>query len=180
MLRANFIYGDMKTASQDETFGELKIRTSLQPGDIGTIILLHGIYYSQKYGFDHTFDAYVAGPLSEFAKRNDDRERIWIVELAGEIVGTIAIVRAADNRAQLRWLLITPKAQGRGIGKLLMQKALDFCRAKNYEAVFLWTVNILTAAAQLYRLSGFLITEEASAELWGTTVTEQCYQLILN
>jgi hypothetical protein len=29
-----------------------------------------------EYGFDRTFEAYVAGPLAEFARRGSDRERI--------------------------------------------------------------------------------------------------------
>ena len=36
----------------------LRIRTNLQPGDVGRIITLHGVLYAQEYGFDPTFEAF--------------------------------------------------------------------------------------------------------------------------
>src|SRR5215472_7259139 len=44
------------------------VRTYLKPGDIGAIVSLHGILYAGEYGFDPTFEAYVAGPLAEFVR----------------------------------------------------------------------------------------------------------------
>jgi N-acetylglutamate synthase-like GNAT family acetyltransferase len=157
----------------------IKIRSRLQPGDIAYLVLLHGTLYAAEHGWDHTFEAYVAGPLAEFAKSHSGRERIWIVERDGEVAGSIAIVEAADNKAQLRWLLLHPDLRGRGIGRTLMEEALSFCRDSRYSLVFLWTVSALTDAAKLYQAAGFRLIEEETHELWGTTVTEQRYDLIL-
>ena len=157
----------------------IKLRSHLQPGDIGYLVFLHGTLYAAEQGWDHTFEAYVAGPLAEFAKFQGERERIWIVERNGEVAGSIAIVEAADNKAQLRWLLLHPDLRGLGIGRLLIEEALSFCRESRYSLVFLWTVSALADAAKLYQAAGFRLTEEAARELWGTTVTEQRYDLIL-
>lgn len=54
----------------------LRIRTDLKPGDIGYLTYLHGVLYASEYGWDNTFEAYVAGPLAEFAKAHSNRERI--------------------------------------------------------------------------------------------------------
>src|SRR5690349_14047812 len=117
---------------------EPQVRNYLKPGDIGYLIYLHGVLYAQEYGWDHTFEAYVAGPLAEFAKSHNERERIWIVEKDGKVAGSIGIVEAAAGEAQLRWFLLHPDLRGRGLGRRLIEQALDFCRARGYALVYLW------------------------------------------
>jgi len=154
-------------------------RTSLRPGDIGAVIELHGRIYAREYGFDHTFEAYVAGPLAEFARSATPRERIWLAERHGEIVGCIAIVASAPEVAQLRWFLVDPSARGLGIGKTLIHEAVAFSKACNYKSVILWTVSVLTAAANLYRSMGFRLVERKPVKQWGVDVIEERYELDL-
>ncbi|VVB70346.1 Acetyltransferase (GNAT) family protein [uncultured archaeon] len=155
------------------------IRHDLRPGDVGYITYLHGILYSPEQGWDHTFDAYVALPLAEFAKSQSSGERIWIAEKDEMIVGSMAIVKISEKEAQLRWLLLHPKVRGLGLGRKLVEDGLDFCREKEYSSVFLWTVNTLPVAAKLYQSVGFKQKEELAHELWGKNVTEVIYQLDL-
>jgi N-acetylglutamate synthase-like GNAT family acetyltransferase len=157
----------------------VSIRDQLKPGDIGTLTYLHGVLYANEYGWDYTFEAYVAGPLAEFAKTHNERERIWIVEKDGQIAGSIAIVEASEKEAQLRWMLLTPELRGRGLGKFLVQKALEFCQAQRYATVYLWTVSLLTAATGLYQSVGFRLTEQKTHRIWGAELTEQRYDLTL-
>jgi N-acetylglutamate synthase-like GNAT family acetyltransferase len=157
---------------------DITIRSTLRPGDIGYVTYLHGTLYAAEYGWDHTFEAYVAGPLAEFGKSHSDRERIWIVEKDAKVAGSIAIVEASTDEAQLRWLLLHPSLRGQGIGRILIKKAVGFCRESHYSRVFLWTEGALTAAARLYESAGFQLTEENTHELWGTIVTEQRYDLM--
>ena len=164
---------------QSEAQPAISIRHHFKPGDIGTIIHQHGILYAEEYGFDHTFDPYVAVPLSEFAQAQGDRDRIWIAEKGEKVVGTIAIVSVSERVAQLRWLLVHPDARGIGLGKRLVQDAVDFSRACRYQSVFLWTVNILPVATHLYRSVGFQKTEERTHGIWGVDLTEERYELTL-
>src|SRR5829696_4489227 len=90
---------------KDKLPPDIGIRHHLKPGDIGYLTYLHGALYAQEYGWDHTFEAYVAGPLAEFAKSHSDRERIWVVEKDKKVAGSIAIVEVSKEKAQLRWLL---------------------------------------------------------------------------
>ncbi|HEX7772523.1 MAG TPA: hypothetical protein VF435_08870, partial [Pyrinomonadaceae bacterium] len=46
---------------------QMRIRTDLQPGDIGYIIYLHGALYAQEYDLDRTFEGDVAIRMGEFA-----------------------------------------------------------------------------------------------------------------
>jgi N-acetylglutamate synthase-like GNAT family acetyltransferase len=154
----------------------ISIRHDLQPGDVGYIAYLHGILYAPEQGWNHTFDAYVAIPLAEFAKSQSSRECIWIVEKEGRIVGSVAIVKFSDKKAQLRWMLLDPDVRGQGLGRLLVEEALDFCRKAGYSSVFLWTVDTLPIAAKLYQSVGFKQTQELTHELWGCIVTEIRYE----
>lgn len=169
----------ISTNSRDRLPLNVAIRHKLMPGDIGYLTYLHGILYANEYGWDYTFEAYVAGPLAEFVKSYSDRDRIWIVEKDGKVSGSIAIVEVSQEIAQLRWLLLHPDLRGLGIGRILMEEAIGFCRDCSYSSVFLLTVSALRAAANLYKSFGFQLIEENDHTLWGTVVTEQKYELKL-
>ena len=157
----------------------VKIRHNFKPGDIGYIIYLHGSLYFQEYGYDCSFENYVAGPLSEFACSLADRERIWLLERGDELVGSMAIVEHSTTEAQLRWLLLHPDIRGHGLGKRLIDEAIEFCRSCGYTKIFLWTEDLLIPAAKLYTSKGFKITDEKIHEIWGSVLTEQKYELKL-
>src|SRR5579864_4515503 len=104
---------------------QITIRHDLRPGDLGRVTLLHGVLYAEEYGFDHTFEAYVAETLGAFGRAAPrDGDRLWLAERDGHIVGSIGIVGRDEGAAQLRWLLIHPDARGRGLGRRLLREAL--------------------------------------------------------
>lgn len=158
---------------------DISIRHDIRPGDIGYLTHLHGTLYAHEYGWDETFETYVAVPLSEFAKSQTRRDKIWLVDRQGSIAGSIAIVQASPEAAQLRWFLLHPDLRGRGIGRYLIEEAIRFCREEGYSSIFLWTESRLEAAARLYRDAGFQLTESKTHPLWGSMVTEQRYDLRL-
>ena len=157
----------------------VRIRNHLRPGDIGSIIYLHGMLYAREYDFDHTFEPYVAAPLAEFVKLQNKRERIWIVEKDERVLGSVAIVQFSESQAQLRWLILHPDLRGLGIGRQLVEEAVDFCCSSGYASVFLWTIDFLGAALKLYTAAGFVLTETNTHEIWGKTLTEERYDLKL-
>ncbi len=157
-----------------------KIRHHLEPGDIGHLTSLHGVLYAREYGYDRTFEAYVAGGLSEFVRAfRPDKDRIWLAEAGGRIIGSIAIVGRPRAVAQLRWFLVHPDYRGLGLGKRLMTDALRFCKGRGYRVVFLWTTSGLREAGRLYARLGFTKTEEKTHRIWGKRVTEERYDLRL-
>jgi ribosomal protein S18 acetylase RimI-like enzyme len=159
---------------------EMSIRTRLEPGDIGYIIYLHGTLYAQEYNLDRDFEGDVAIRMGEFAKTYDSRKDYFAVaELNGKIVGSIVINGLSDETAQLRWFLVHPAARGRGLGRQLIDGALEFCRERGFKKVNLWTISELKAAAHLYRQAGFVVTREESHTIWGALRTEQEYELNL-
>jgi len=153
------------------------LRHDLKPGDLGTLVFLHGTVYAKEYGLNVAFEAYVAATLAELVHSQTERDRLWIGERGGRIVGSIAIVGKSEAEAQLRWFFVDPSARGVGLGRQLLRQALEFTEQVGYASVFLWTVDLLQAAAHLYCSAGFEKVEEKPGVPWGVPVIEQKYVL---
>jgi len=152
------------------------------PGAIGRIAELHGTYYSKHWGFDLFFESKVAMELSEFLRRfNEARDGFWVASVEEKIVGSIAIdgLHRDSQGAHLRWFVVAPENQGQGIGKMLLEEAVEFCRKTRFSKVYLWTFSGLDPARHLYEKFGFRLCEEHEGKQWGRTVTEQKFELIL-
>jgi N-acetylglutamate synthase-like GNAT family acetyltransferase len=157
-----------------------KMRHKIKPGDIGYLVYLHGTLYAKEYGYDQTFEAYVANGLAKFVKKfKPDTDRIWLAETAHRVIGSVAIVGHSKADAQLRWFLVHPDYRGLGIGKELLKEALQFCKEHKYRTIFLWTTNELAEATHLYTQFGFTRTEAKTHRIWGKRVTEERYDLVL-
>lgn len=156
------------------------LRHSLRPGDIGYLTSIHGLVYAKEYGYDVTFEAYVAGGIADFIQSfKPKRDRIWLAEASHRIVGSIAIVGCSNREAQLRWFFVHPDYRGRGIGKMLLNEALRFSKRRMYKTVFLWTTSELDAALRLYVNLGFRKAKEKRHKIWGKMVKEERYDLRL-
>ena len=153
---------------------------SHRPGDIGTVIHRHGVLYSREYGFTHAFDAYVAQGMAGFIEGITPREHLWIAEIQGRFAGSIAIVRRDDETAQLRWLIVEPSERTNGIGRQLVAEAVRFSKEKGYRAITLWTIDFLHAARHLYDAAGFHVVKTKDSQVWGKTLTEECWRLDLD
>jgi len=169
-----------KKSAPNPSRAKWKLRYHIRPGDIGYLTHLHGITYAKEYGYDHTFEAYVADGLAEFIRScSPDKDRIWLAETNDQIVGSIAIVGHSKTEAQLRWFFVHPKYRGIGVGRKLLNEALHFCKERKYRTVFLWTTSDLSTAQQLYTGAGFKRTRMKTHRIWGRTITEERYDLDL-
>jgi DNA-binding MarR family transcriptional regulator/GNAT superfamily N-acetyltransferase len=125
---------------------------SHQPGDIGWIIHRHGILYGEEYGLDQTFEALVARIAARFIENFDTtRERCWLAERDGAIVGSVLLVKESDEVGKLRLLYVEPAARGLGIGSRLVGECIRFARQARYRKITLWTNDVLVSARRIYQ-----------------------------
>jgi len=158
----------------------LRIESEYLPGSIGRISEIHGTYYHEHWGFGLYFEAKVATELSEFLTRYDkNRDGIWIAALHKRIEGSVIIdgIDAENKGAHLRWFILSDALRGQGVGRELINRAIDFCRQKRYEKVYLWTFEGLDGARHLYESVGFKLARQQSGIQWGTEVVEQYFEL---
>lgn len=80
---------------------------------------------------------------------------------SGEILGTCALIRQTDGSFELAKMGVSEAAQGRRIGKRLLQAAIELARKLEASHLSLETNSGLTTAINLYQKLGFVLhTEE--------------------
>lgn len=81
--------------------------------------------------------------------------RILLALAAGEPVGCVALIPAGDGVVELAKMAVAPEYRGRGIGRGLLDYAIEQARGMGARSVFLGSSTRLPAALHLYETAGF-------------------------
>ena len=107
---------------------------------------------------------------------------IYFALYKDEVIGTCAIKKTAPKKYELLTMAVTEKFQSRGVGRMLMNKAIDFATSQKAKTLQLDTSRKLDKAMSLYEDMGFKISnEKPSADYERCTVrmTLDLYSLFM-
>jgi DNA-binding MarR family transcriptional regulator/GNAT superfamily N-acetyltransferase len=147
-------------------------------GDIGWAIEKHGRLYAEEFGWNGEFEALVATLFARFGTKHDPAsEQFWVAEVDAERAGCVFVVRNEKDplAAQLRCLLVDPRARGLGLGRRLVEECIRFAKSAGYERMVLWTNDVLVAARRIYEAAGFSLVEEAPHHSFGHDLVGQVW-----
>lgn len=148
-----------------------------RPGCLADIVALHARYYARNWGFGLAFETKVAGELAAFLAGMDPQRDLFLAAYQDDaVVGSVVVdVTGGGQRgAHLRWFIVA--AQGRGLGKMLLERAMRFCDDQGQQSVWLTTFAGLDAARGLYERHGFRLVEESDVDQWQGGVREQLFE----
>jgi DNA-binding MarR family transcriptional regulator/GNAT superfamily N-acetyltransferase len=151
-----------------------------RPGDMGWVVHRQAVLYAQEYGWDETYEALISRIVADFIDRFDPRrERCWIAERDGEIVGSVFLIKHPERAgvAQLRLLYVERSTRGLGIGRRLVHECTQFARQAGYKAITLWTNSVLTSARKIYEAEGYRLVREEPHHRFGHDLVGQTWDL---
>lgn len=83
--------------------------------------------------------------------------RVWTAQDEGAVVGTVALAALEDDHEELKSMRSAPARRGQGIGRTLLEYALDDARSRGVRSISLETGSgeFFAAARALYLRAGF-------------------------
>ena len=85
----------------------------------------------------------------------DKGGHIYYAKLDGEIVGTASLLKKSETVYELGKLAVSDKAQGHGIGTILIEHCLNIAKQKQITILILYSNTTLQSAIHLFRKYGF-------------------------
>jgi N-acetylglutamate synthase-like GNAT family acetyltransferase len=113
---------------------------------------------TKEYPFDKS--AYSDSDLDRIGEvYGGERESFMVIEDASRIVGTAGIKEDAKDTALLRRLFVDSGHRNKGYGSELVEKAIAFCREKDYKRISFRCTDRMSDAMKLCVKKGFKETE---------------------
>ena len=114
---------------------EIDLTEGYRPGVIGRIAQMHAVYYAREWDLGAFLEAKIARDCAGFIDRYDSGADLLLLALNGEAVaGSIIVdlndptskdVEGGDRGAHIRWFIVDDSIRGAGIGRKMMQRAVD-------------------------------------------------------
>ena len=132
---------------------------SFEPKDSVAVKALISSIMKKEYPAEER--AYQYGDLDDIPTAYGKlREKFLVAEESSNIIGTAGIKEDSSSTALLRRLFVHPSHRGRGIGLMLVDTAIDFCKMNDYKRVVFRATSNMKQATNLLTLKKGFIEEE--------------------
>ena len=116
-----------------------------------------------EFGVDFTMNN-----LDKFAEPDG---RLLLVEVDGEIAGTISLRKIREDAGEIKRMYVKPKFRGKKLGNLMVEKVISISEENGFSKLFLDTSLFMSSAVSLYKKYGFKEIDSypeciVSKELW--------------
>ena len=106
--------------------------------------------------------------LDKFAEPDG---RLLLVEVDGEIAGTISFRKIREDAGEIKRMYVKPKFRGKKFGNLMIEKVISISEENGFSKLFLDTSLFMSSAVSLYKKYGFKEIDSypeciVSKELW--------------
>ena len=90
--------------------------------------------------------------LDKFAEPDG---RLLLVEVDGEIAGTISLRKIREDAGEIKRMYVKPKFRGKKLGNLMVEKVISISEENGFSKLFLDTSLFMSSAVSLYKKYGF-------------------------
>jgi N-acetylglutamate synthase-like GNAT family acetyltransferase len=123
-----------------------------QPGDETAFRNLNEQWIIRYFRVEAKDEATFRDPQKAIIERGG---RIFIASVDGQSVGCCALLRIDSDEYEVAKMAVTPGQQGRGIGRRLLQRAINEAQHMHARRLYLETNHRLENAVRLYESVGF-------------------------
>ena len=116
-----------------------------------------------EYGVDFT--------MNNLDKFTEPDGRLLLVEVDGEIAGTISLRKIREDAGEIKRMYVKPKFRGKKLGNLMVEKVISISEENGLSKLFLDTSLFMSSAVSLYKKYGIKEIDSypeciVSKELW--------------
>jgi putative acetyltransferase len=133
------------------TAAEIVIR-QFQPGDAAAFRRLNEEWITRFFRIEPKEELVLADPQRTIL---DPGGRIFFATAAERCVGCCALIRIREREFEVAKTAVEPSYQGAGIGRRLLDAAIEEARNVGARRLYLETNHVLTPAIRLYESVGF-------------------------
>ncbi len=109
-------------------------------------------WLSRYFTVEPQDEEYLADPRGKILARGGE---IYFALLGESVIGTCAAMPEGADSFELMKLGVSPEAQGRGVGRALVTRVIEFARERGARRIVLWSASRLAPAVRLYASLGF-------------------------
>jgi putative acetyltransferase len=127
--------------------------------EVPAVIALIGRVYAE-YGFVYEPATEVPDLLAFARTYAPPRGAFFVVRDGESVVGSVGVDRVDGETAELHRLYLDAGLRGRGLGRVLVERVLEWCRQEAVSRLILWSDTRFDLAHGLYERMGFVRSGE--------------------